>query len=383
MKLFKLLLFFLFAGVIGTTWTFFNGADFVQTDERLPKLASPPEEINAVYLTSWSAGNEDKIKYVIRLASTTEVNAVVFNIKDYSGYIAYDTKLPEVEQYGAEQIIISDVASLVARLHDKGIYVIARMVVFQDAVLAEAKPEWAIHSASKRALVSNEKFSKETLWHDHSGGAWIDPAAQGAWNYFAAIIREVDALGFDEINFDYIRFPSDGDIMNTVYPVWDEVTPARTIIKDFFAFLRQEFPETKLSVDVFGILMARQGDEGIGQVLEDAYEYFDYVSPMLYPSHYAPGFSGYENPAEHPYEIVYEGLKQGLERLVQFEAFEAATSTGNAEIRPWLQNFDLGADYDDVMVRQEIQATRDALGDRFKGFMLWSPSNIYSEGALQ
>lgn len=330
-------------------------------DTSLPKLTVPPTEVKAVYLSSWSAGKEDVIQYVINLAKISEVNAVVIDIKDYSGYVAYDSELEEVERYGAERVIIPDIVSLIARLHSEGLYVIARISVFQDPVLANARPDWAIHSAGN------------TLWYDHSGMAWISPAARDSWDYVVALAREADTLGFDEINFDYIRFPSDGNIADAVYPTWDEVIPKRTIIRDFFAYLRQELHDVKLSVDIFGILTVREGDEGIGQVLEDAYAYFDYVSPMLYPSHYASGFLGYENPAEHPYEVVLDGLEHALMRL------EGYTS----EIRPWLQDFDLGADYDDVMVRKEIQAVRDALGERFKGFMLWSISSVYSEGALK
>lgn len=390
MATFRLLITLLIFGGIGAVWLWSGSiGEFTIAPDviYLPKLPDPPNEINAVYMTSWSAASSKSIDYVERLVRDTEINAVVINVKDYSGYVAYDSAIPEVAQYGAKQIIIPDIAALVARLHSEGIYVIARIVVFQDPVLAVARPELAIHRASLRTT-SSEAYTIDTLWFDRKGSAWIDPAAEGAWQYIASIVREVDILGFDEINFDYIRFPSDGDVLDTKYPVWDEIVPAHKILSAFFSFLREEFPQTRLSIDVFGIITARTQDEGIGQLLEDVYRYFDFVSPMVYPSHYAPGFLNFANPAEHPYEIVYDSMYRARERLVALETITTASSTATstpvrAAIRPWLQDFDLGAIYDTEKVRQQIEATRDALGDRFVGYMLWSPTNIYTEDALK
>ena len=123
---------------------------------------------------------------------------------------------------------------------------------------------------------------------------------------------------------------------------------------------------------------------GIGQILENAFEYFDYISPMIYPSHYASGFAGFVNPAEHPYEVVKYSLDSAVLRENDFFGLSSVTESNNKifKFRPWLQDFDLGADYTAEMVKQEIQATQDALGTDYKGFMLWSPSNIYTQGAI-
>lgn len=359
-----------------------SSQDTVVAIKELPEpLAAPPEIIKAVYATSWSASQDSYIDYLFDLASTTEMNAVVIDVKDFSGYVAYDTGLPEVEKYKAERIRISDLDALIEKLHNREIYAIARISVFQDPRLARARPDLAIQSKVK---LEREKLSTSTvatLWLDKKGLAWIDPAAQEAWEYNAAIAQEVKSHGFDELNFDYIRFPSDGDLSDMVFPFWDEASQKRTVIGDFFRYLRQKLPETKMSVDLFGLstLSASTTDLGIGQVIEDGYESFDYVCPMVYPSHYASGFQGYETPAKYPYEVVRYSMDNAFIKLKAYnQSFQK-----NAQLRPWLQDFTLTTPYDARMVKLEINAVYDAAGEDFKGFMLWNPNNIYAREALK
>ena len=164
------------------------------------------------------------------------------------------------------------------------------------------------------------------------------------------------------------------------FPFWDGTTPRHLIIKEFFGYLRQELPDTKLSADLFGLSCINNDDLGVGQVIEDAFEYFDYVSPMVYPSHYANGFLGYPNPAEYPYQVVKDSMQKALRRMIVYNQ----TYQKNVQLRPWLQDFNLGADYNAAMVRSEIRAVQDALGDEhFKGFMLWNSRNVYTTAALQ
>jgi hypothetical protein len=326
---------------------------------------SSPETVKAIYVTSWSASTERYIDYIINLAKTTEINGVVIDLKDWSGYVAYDTALPAVAEYGAKSVRIRNIKSLIERLHQEGIYLIARISVFQDPLLALARPELAIRSQENPA----------SLWLDRSGLAWIDPAAKEAWDYNIAIAQEAVALGFDEINFDYIRFPSDGNLKDMSFLVWDENSLQHIILKEFFAYLRQQMPEAVLSVDLFGLSTVNFDDLGIGQIIEDAFEYFDYVCPMVYPSHYAPGFLGYANPANYPYEVVKYSLDMASARLSVF-------NQARAKLRPWLQDFDLGAVYNASMVKSQITATYEATGDNFSGFMLWNPSNVYTLEAL-
>jgi len=356
------------------------------------EISFQPETVRAVYLTGWSAGLESRVQYVIDLARTTEINAVVVDVKDFSGYITYDTDVPEVETYNAERIAIPDIDGLLKRFHEEGIYVIARVTVFQDPILAVRRPDLAVHSNARLALLApiTSDPSAASLWIDRKGLPWIDPSSQEAWEYIVAIAKDATNRGFDEINFDYIRFPSDGDLRDMKFLSWDSTTSnKRDVMRSFFEYLRQELPGVIISADLFGLATINYDDLGIGQVIEDAYEYFDYVSPMVYPSHYADGFIGLENPAEFPYEVVKHSLESAYVRLELFEFTLQSKSTVEKQgpkatrLRPWLQDFDLGAEYDAVMVRKEIQAVKDAMRERFSGYMLWNPSNIYTVEALQ
>ena len=327
-----------------------------------------PKTVKAIYVTSWSASRESYIDYIIDIARNTEINGVVIDIKDWSGYVAYDTALPAVEEYGAKSVRIRNISALLQRLREEGIYLIARITVFQDPVLASARPDLAVQS----------KANPAALWLDRSGLAWIDPAAKESWDYNIAIAREAVELGFDEINFDYIRFPSDGNLGDMSFPLWDESTPRHLIMREFFEYMRRELPDVNLSIDLFGLSTVNHDDLGIGQIIEDVFEYFDYISPMVYPSHYAPGFLGYQNPASYPYEVVKYSIDRALKRLLAFDP------TGeSARLRPWLQDFNLGAVYDAGMVRSQIAAVYDATGDDFSGFLLWNSSNIYTLEALR
>jgi len=342
-----------------------------------PRISSEPktdseidiEIVEAIYLTSWSASKKEMIDYLIDIAKTTEINAVVIDIKDFSGYVAYDTAVPEVEKYGAEQIRISNIDLLIDKLHIEGIYVIARITVFQDPILAQARPDLAVHS----------KTETDSLWFDNVGLAWIDPAAEESWDYNIAIAKDAVNHGFDELNFDYVRFPSDGDLQDMSFPFWDGELPKHAVIREFFKYLRQELLDAKISIDLFGLSTVSSNDLGIGQIIEDGFESFDYVCPMIYPSHYADGFRGYQNPAEYPYEVVKYSMEGALRKLMLYKQSQET----NVQLRPWLQDFDLGATYDAEMVRSEVEAVYDAAGEDFKGFMLWNSWNYYTKEALE
>lgn len=341
----------------------------IETDSKAKKsVFQPSEVVKAVYVTSWSAAREDYIDYVIDITKNTEINAIVVDIKDWSGYIAYDTQVPEAEQYNAERILISDIEAFLERFHKEGIYVIARITVFQDPVLAQSKPNLAVHQKSNKTL----------LWLDKSGLAWIDPSAREAWEYNIALAKDALSKGFDELNFDYVRFPSDGDLQDMSFPLWDEITPRNLIIKEFYKYIREEIPQDTISIDLFG-LSTVSSNLGVGHNIEDAYQYFDFVCPMVYPSHYTEGFLGYQNPAEYPYEIVKYSMESAFQKLSLLNMSQPT----KAKLRPWLQDFNLGAIYDAKMVRSQIEAVYDAAGDNFKGFMLWNSSNFYTKEAFQ
>ncbi len=339
-----------------------------------------------MYLTSWSAGLKKRVEYVCELARRTGINSVVIDVKDYSGYLAYRMAVPEAQKYGAVRVAIRDIDWVVNRFHQDNIYTIARITVFQDPVLAAARPELAVHR--KSLLHGGAPASKATLWLDRKGLAWIDPAARPAWEYIVRVARDARAHGFDELNFDYIRFPSDGNLKDMVFPMWDGKAPKPAVIRSFFKYLRRELADVTISADLFGLATVNDDDLGIGQVIEDAYANFDAVCPMVYPSHFARGFRGYPNPAEHPYEVIKYSMTRAVERLRQLRTPKTDGAADGApvragKLRPWIQDFHLGARYDAGRVRAEIRAAQEALGDDYAGYLVWAPSNVYTAEALK
>jgi len=357
-------------------------------------LANPPKIIKAVYATSWSANNESKLKYLINLIKETELNAIVIDIKDYSGYVVYNTDLELPKKYKAVEERIPMLNKLIKRLHDNGIYVIGRISVFQDQRLALARPDLALMSSSTGKT-----------WGDNKGLAWMDTAAREVWDYNIEIAREILTRGFDEANFDYVRFASDGKLNDIVHPIWDEKTLKTHVVRDFFQYLRERLPNERISADLFGLVTVNTDGLGIGQHLEFAWPNFDAIAPMVYPSHYFKGFIGIEKPAEHPYEVIKYSMETAIRRIVKYEAGikEVNRNNDNAsssmihdssfllpktKLRPWLQDFDLGADYDAEMILAQIQAVNDSANatgrtDLIGGWMLWNPSNIYTREALK
>ncbi len=332
-------------------------------------LSDPPAEIKALYSTSWSAASPKKMDEFISLIKKSDLNAMVIDIKDYSGYIAYDIDLAEVARYKAKEIKITKINSLIKKLHDQKIYTIARIAVFQDPVLARARTDLA---------VKNSATGK--LWLDRKGLAWIDPAASEAWDYNIKIAKDALSRGFDEVNFDYIRFPSDGNLGSISYPFYNSKKISKSdALKEFFSYLRKNLKNAKISADLFGLATVNKDDLGIGQIIENAYANFDYISPMVYPSHYAVGFLGYKNPAEYPYEVVKYSMEKAAKRLEEFNTAQANDPekkiTNVAKLRPWLQAFDMGAKYGLNSVNLQIKASDESGG---VGWMLWSPSNNYS-----
>lgn len=367
--------------------------------DNFKRLQNPPAIIRAIYYTGWSAGLASRIDNLIALAKRSEINAVVIDIKDYSGYVAYDADIPALDKYRAKEIKIKDIDATLAKLHEAGIYVIARITIFQDPVLAKARPDLAIHRKSK---TSPGNLTAASLWLDRKGLAWMDPTAKEVWDYNILIAQDAANRGFDELNFDYIRFPSDGNLDDMHFPFYQDGSAKSAEIKKFFAYLREQLPGVKISADLFGLATVADDDMGIGQVIEDAYEYFDFVAPMVYPSHYANGTFGFKNPAQRPYEVIRRSMEKAVEKLwprpVPQTNASSTTSTlqlaekirlqnelkknYTAKLRPWLQDFDLGADYGVAEVRAQIRATKEALGEHYSGYYMWSPSNVYTTEAL-
>lgn len=331
----------------------------IDSPSEMPKRVGPVYT-RGIYISSWMAG-EPRVDELIDLVKLAELNAVVVDIKDSSGKVAYDSQIILVNQLGLKELRIKDLPVLIKKLKEKGIYTIARIVVFQDPELAKKRPDLAL---------KDKRTSK--IWQDFKGLAWLDPAAQEVWQYNIDLAKESIQFGFDEVNFDYIRFPSDGLIRYLQYPVWDQKTPKSEVIKQFFIYQDQELRDFNTSVDLFGMTLWRDDGMGIGQKITDALLYFDYVCPMLYPSHFPNNFEGFTNPAEHPYEIIYRSLIRIKPYLEEQEMIDPNLKL--AKIRPWLQAFDLGAKYTPEMILGQKQAVEDGGGF---GWLFWNAQNRY------
>jgi hypothetical protein len=345
-----------------------------------------PVPLKGLYMTSWVAGSRDIRSGLVKLIEDTELNSVVIDIKDYSGRVAFEVDDPYLKEIGSVEKRILDIREFVASLHKKGIYVIGRISVFQDPYLVKLKPELAVRRKSDGAV-----------WKDYKGISWLDPGAEEVWRYIAAIGVEAYKTGFDELNFDYIRFPSDGNMADIKYPFSNGKSKPK-VLRDFFSYLHDKLKPTGavLSADLFGMTTTNTDDLNIGQVLENTLPYFDYVSPMVYPSHYPPHFMGFIKPAEKPYEVVKFSMDSAVKRAIATTtvvslpgAAPIATSTkpflykketfSSQKIRPWLQDFNLGATYTAAMVRKQIQAVYDS---GLSSWMVWNASNKYTKEAL-
>ena len=328
------------------------------------KHLPPRDPLKGIYMTACVASGRTYRDRLIKLADDTEINAIVINIKDETGTIAIDPTNPLLKPaHAVATCPVSDMKELVDLLHSKDIYAIARIAVFQDPFLVKQHPEWAVKRASDGAV-----------WRDRKGIPWLDVKAKPVWDYIVALSRESEKLGFDEIQFDYIRFPSDGNMQDIAYPYYRASQESKaTAMKDFFIYIHSQLKDLgiPLSVDLFGMTTTNTDDLGIGQVLENALPYFDYVLPMVYPSHWPAGWNGLKKPAENPYEVIKVSMQAAVNRA-------KAASTTPLKLRPWLQDFDLGADYDVAKIRAQIQATYDA---GLTSWIVWDPRNIYTESA--
>jgi hypothetical protein len=331
----------------------------IQEKVKIIKREKPLErEIRGVYLTSNTAGLNKSMDNLIAAIKKSSINAFVIDIKDYSGKIAYDSQIELVNQLQTDKNVIKNLPELINKLHQQGIYVIARQTVFQDPELTDKRPDLA---------VQNSQTGKP--WLDYKGLAWADPTNQEVWQYNLAIAKEAINLGFDEINFDYIRFPSDGPMSQMQFKNLANHTKAETM-KNFFEFLHDNLKEEPayISGDLFGFTTERDDDMNIGQQIEDAILYFDYVCPMVYPSHYPSGHLNFKNPAEHPFEVVSQAIKKGIESINK-------VPDKRGKIRPWLQAFNLGAKYTSTMIDLQIKAAAENGG---YGYLLWNARNVYN-----
>lgn len=344
---------------------------FVAEKVLLPDLSEKvthvetPEEVRAIYMTSWVAGTSSMRERLIEIIDETEINAVVIDIKDDTGKISFNIDKEPFKSLGSTENRIPNITEFIARLHEKNVYVIGRIATFQDPYLIKKWPEEAVKT----------KTDPDKLWRDRKGLGWFDAGSEKVWDYVTKLAEESYAIGFDEINFDYIRFPSDGNMQDIYFPK-SEGKNKPEVLESFFKHLNEKLRQKErpipISADIFGMTTTNTDDLGIGQVLEKALPYFDYICPMVYPSHYPDNWNGYTNPAEKPYEVIYDAMSKAVERA-------KVMGEDPDKLRPWLQDFNLGAVYTAEMVRAQIKATYDVGLD---SWLIWDPKNIYTRKAF-
>lgn len=365
-----------------------------------------PVQVKTIYMTSCVAGTPSFRDKLIALAKETEINSIIIDVKDYSGTISFPAATPAWNAaWQHARCGTSDMEALIQTLHDNGIYVIARITVFQDPFYALAHPELAV----KRA-------DGVTNWKDNKGLSFIDVAAQPYWDHIIDLSKDSYNIGFDELNFDYVRYPSDGPMSDISFP-HSAASPygadKQANLEAFFKYLNEKLDDESVfaeyrhentgrasstpytSADLFGMTTTNFDDLSIGQVIERTASYFDFVAPMVYPSHYPKTFLGLGNPNDYPYKVVNYVMKAGVDRMLSpttpMEGFlheRIGTSTPAvyskpvytaSKLRTWIQDFDYGGDYDAADVRAQIQASYDA---GVMDWMIWAPSNIYTKAAL-
>jgi len=328
----------------------------------------PPPPVKALYVNAWAFGSP-KLWHLVRLADSTEVNAFVVDVKDDTGCLLYDSKVEVARQIGATRCIRArDARARLDTLHEHDIYAIARIVVAKDPLLAERRPQWSVQQRDVGGL-----------WRDRIGSAWVDAYNDSVWIYAAQLAEEAVRMGFDEVQFDYVRFPDEPrEAMATaIFPSRKKGETQREAVRASVAMIVQRLEPLGVPVtfDIFGLTASATGDLGIGQVWEDFTSVADVVLPMVYPSHYYPGAYGYARPNANPYAIVKNALREAIER--------SRPQAKSAAIRPFLQAFTLGRRlprYTPHEIREQIRAAEE-LG--LESWVLWNPRSVYQRNSLR
>jgi len=333
-----------------------------QPEAEAAKPSAPQKEFleaRGLHVTGWIAGGKKSFGKLVELVNRTELNALCIDVKDSDGIVSYDTDVPLERQIKASHHAVGDIGCVMKTMADSRIYPIARIAVFKDPILANARPDLAIHSTGGG------------LWRDRTGTGWADPYSKAVWDYNIDIAIDAAKRGFKEIQWDYVRFPSDGRISACVYPNKDKRTESE-VIRDFLKYARERLVPygVVMSADIFGLTSIVRHDMGIGQTIRTIAENVDYICPMVYPSHYAHYEYGIPNPNAAAYQTVRLSLGDHVKDLQGMKA----------KVRPWLQDFSLyGIHYG----RAQVIAQRRAAAEMgIAEFLLWNPRCVYTASAL-
>lgn len=328
-----------------------------------------PSCVHGIHLSAWYVGNLKGREKFEKLLSETEINTAVIDIKESEG----DVYIPGVLLDGKPNYVaaMKDIKEYLKFLKERGIFTIARMTVFHDNKVAKLKPDWAIHSSSPLPLAKAKGYRSD-VWVDRHGSGWADPTNPKVWEYNLQIAEKAAELGFQGIQFDYIRFPSDGQTKLCVYSQPHTKATAVTYLEQFLEKSHKRTKElgVELSIDVFGLTGSAGDDMGIGQKLSRLIQHVDVISPMMYPSHYAAGEYGIASPNASPYDTIHHSIRDTKKVL----------GKSAVELRPYLQDFSLGVKYGPKEVREQIEAAAD-LG--IYEWILWNPSCRYTYDAFR
>ncbi|MBP5532932.1 MAG: putative glycoside hydrolase [Lachnospiraceae bacterium] len=335
-------------------------SDFVDTRERV--------DVKGIYVSS--AYINKKLDDALKLVDTTELNAMVIDIKSDGGYITYRMDYPLAREIGACTSTIGDINATVKKLKEHGVYLIARIVSLKDPVLAEKKKELAL------------KNKDGSIFRDSSGLAWVNPYEDEVWEYLTEICKQCVEVGFDEVNLDYIRFSTDKGMNNVDFgPKAEEMTRIEVISEGIRKICEVIKPMGAfVSCDVYGAIISSSTDARIvGQSYFQMAKYLDYICPMVYPSHYGNGYYGLDYPDTHPYELVYHALMDSQKVLYMIDPAE-----NKAIVRPWLQDFTASwvshhLNYGKDEVRAQIKGVYDA---GYSEWLLWNAGISYTSDAL-
>jgi hypothetical protein len=323
------------------------------------EIGLTPFQVKGLYLTVYGIASAKLRGAALEAIRENHLNALVIDVKGDRGFIPFKVDLPQADEIGAQKLIlVKDMKALLASLKEQGLYLIARIVVFKDDPLAAAKPQLAVKNRGGGVFRDREKLR------------WIDPFRREVWEYNIAIAKAAAEAGFDEVQFDYVRFPDNRGVGFSQPANEDSRTEAITGFLE--AAHKALVPyNVMVAADIFGYVCWNLNDTDIGQKIAPILNAVDVVSPMLYPSGYQFGIPNYRNPVQHPYEIVHLSLKRAQER----------TGVPPRRFRPWLQAFRdyafRGGDFGEERMRIQIKAAEDFGAS---GWMFWNPRNVYPKG---
>ncbi|WP_068619700.1 putative glycoside hydrolase [Paenibacillus tuaregi] len=329
-----------------------------------PQTDAP--KVKGIYVTAYSAGGS-RMEQLLKLTDSTDLNAMVIDLKDDSGYITYPTTNKELLKYGKPQSFIHDIHTLMDRLNQHKVYPIARVVVFKDTVLAKKHPELSFRK------------SDGTVWSNGKGDSFVNPYSKEVWEYNVAIAKEAAALGFKEIQFDYVRFPEGFEKRANSLKYIKDGKSRVDAVSSFVEHARQELDPlgVRVSVDIFGYAASVPAAEGIGQDFVKISKNVNVISPMIYPSHYTAGWFGAKDPDKAPYQTIKGSIVDTHKKLDPLGEKKPL-------IRPWIQDFTaswLGsghyAKYGKHEVEEQIRALKDMNVDEY---LLWNANNRYTAG---